>query len=201
MIARIREKKQESECGSKIGDLADAAQAYADDHGGKLPLADNWRSKLSEYGIGHDALKCSAGVIYAFNKSLSGLNLNKIKNRSDLLCSSRRTPVFQTRPAAGRTPFFRTMGGATLHTLTAEWIAGRMRRLRNTGRPKSARPSTSGRHRTGRDSALGRGFFIPESSYRPTVMFIAGRAGTSRYVILNEVKNLFLHIGWHSRGR
>lgn len=82
VFARARDAARAAECLNNIKELAVAAQMYASDHDGKLPTAAKWRSELESYlSEPLKKLECPCGdAVFAFNKNLSGVNLNKIKN-------------------------------------------------------------------------------------------------------------------------
>lgn len=85
VFARAREAARVSSCQSNLKQLAVAAQWYANDHDGKLPTRDKWQSQLKPYLKGYNP-ECPDGYsIYAFNKNLSGVNLDKIENTSDVI--------------------------------------------------------------------------------------------------------------------
>ena len=87
MFVKAREAARAAECAKNIHELAGAALAYSDEHNGKLPTSANWRSQLKPYSkLPISELKCPRGeAIYAFNKNLSGVNWDKIKNPSQVV--------------------------------------------------------------------------------------------------------------------
>lgn len=86
VFARARESARKAECSSNLKQLTLAAQIYASDHNGKLPTSAKWQSQIKDYLQSDEELECSSEeVIYAFNKNLSGLYLDNIKNPSDVV--------------------------------------------------------------------------------------------------------------------
>jgi prepilin-type processing-associated H-X9-DG protein len=86
VFAWSRDAARQAACASDIRMLALAAQMYAGDNGGKLPTSAKWRSQLKPYLRSETGMKCPEGnAVYAFNKNLGGLNLDKIENPSGVV--------------------------------------------------------------------------------------------------------------------
>lgn len=86
VFARARETARISVCQSNVKELAIAALIYTNDWVGKLPSAAKWRSQLEPYTRSTSILTCpDDNAIYAFNKNLGGINLDKVQNTSDLV--------------------------------------------------------------------------------------------------------------------
>jgi len=84
VFATARQAARASECASNLKQLALAAVMYSQDYNGKLPSYKGWQKELGPYLRAE--LKCpTEDAIYAFNKNLGGVNLNKIANPSDVV--------------------------------------------------------------------------------------------------------------------
>lgn len=85
VFGSARHSARMSHCDSNLEQLAVALRGYIVDHNGKLPTAANWRSELEEYAEDID-MSCPDGdTVYAFNKNLGGLSINRIKNPSEVV--------------------------------------------------------------------------------------------------------------------
>jgi len=85
VFTRAREAARMSTCTNNLKELANAVHIFAADCGGKLPSRDNWKEQLKPY-MQFDIGSCpSKKSIYAFNKNLSGINMDKIKNPSEIV--------------------------------------------------------------------------------------------------------------------
>ena len=94
VFARAREAAQQADCASNLRRLGIAARLYTSDWDGKLPTSARWQSQLARYTKRPiSELKCPSGkAVYAFNKNLSGLNLDKIANPGRVIL------FFEARP-------------------------------------------------------------------------------------------------------
>lgn len=91
-FASARDAARVANCQSNLKQLSRAAMDYAGDHGGRLPTAAAWRIQLKPY-VQSD-LKCpEGGAVYAFNKNLGGLILDRIKNPSGVVMFFEATSV------------------------------------------------------------------------------------------------------------
>ncbi|MCL5104924.1 MAG: DUF3352 domain-containing protein [Armatimonadetes bacterium] len=87
VFVRAREAAQVAECANNLKELPVAAHIFAQEHGGKLPTSANWQAQLKPYlKAPVSEMKCPGEeAIYAFNKNLSGANLNKIPKPAETI--------------------------------------------------------------------------------------------------------------------
>ncbi len=90
VFSQVRDQASKASCVYNLQELAKAAMLYQSDFE-KLPVRTKWQSQLEEYIQGE--VKCAQGdVVYAFNKNLSGLDIDKIKNPSQVVMFFEASP-------------------------------------------------------------------------------------------------------------
>ncbi|NUL82032.1 MAG: hypothetical protein HUU60_04810 [Armatimonadetes bacterium] len=87
ILSRAQEKAppDSMQCVINLRALYSAAQLYAQENDGRLPLADSWSDALIDKGADKTAFECprlrASSYGYAMNSDLSGQKLSEIENR------------------------------------------------------------------------------------------------------------------------